>query len=100
MVDRKLTLLELNFGDGTVQIGPPTVGGPSGDDDATADGSDGEGDTVEDGGSRGRGLGLGLGLGKLLVVLGALVVLAVAVSKLRGDDDLDELEELADLDEE
>jgi hypothetical protein len=96
MVDRKLTLLELNFGDGTVQIGPPTVGGPSGDDDATADGSDGEGDTVEDGGSRGRGLGLG----KLLVVLGALVVLAVAVSKLRGDDDLDELEELADLDEE
>jgi hypothetical protein len=94
MVDRKLTLLELNFGDGTVQIGPPTVGGPSGNDDATADGSDGEGDTVEDGGSRGRGLG------KLLVVLGALVVLAVAVSKLRGDDDLDELEELADLDEE
>lgn len=94
MVDRKLTLLELNFGDGTVQIGPPTFGGSSGDDDATADGSDGEGDTVEDGGSRGRGLG------KLLLILGALVVLAVAVSKLRGDDDLDELEELADLDEE
>jgi hypothetical protein len=95
MVDKKLTLLELNLGDGTVQIGPATLGGSSDDDDdATVDDED-EGDAAEGCGCPGRKLGT------LLLVLGGLVLLAVVAKKLRGgDDDLDELEDLADLDEE
>jgi hypothetical protein len=99
MADKKLTLLELNLGDGTVQIGPATLGGDDDgldlDDDGLDDDSDGE---------SGGGAGCpGRKAGKLLLVLGALGVLALLVKKLLGGgeyEDLDELEDLAELDEE
>jgi hypothetical protein len=83
MADRKLTLLEVHFGDGTVQFGSsgagetPARSSEPGDDDADGYGS----------GGPGRG-----------VVLLLLVVLAgVAVSRLLGGGDLAELERLDDL---
>jgi len=95
MGTKKFTLLELNFGDGTVQIGPATLGGPSDDDDP-------DDDPIDDADEDADGCGCpGRTLGKLLLALGALALLAVVVSKLLGgDDDLDELEDLADLDAE
>jgi hypothetical protein len=95
MADKKLTLLELNLGDGTVQIGPATLGGepnetPEPDaDDAAADEDDHDGC-----GCPGRKAG------KLLLVVLALAFLALAIKKvLGGGEDLDELEDLAELDE-
>jgi len=108
MVEKKLTLLELNLSDGTVQIGPATLGG--GDDDVDDDldldiGEDIDVDDIDldddiDDAAEGCGCP-GRKLGKLLLVLGGLALLAVVAKKLRGGgDDLDELEDLADLDEE
>jgi len=97
MADKKLTLLELNLGDGTVQIGPATLGGepnetPAPDtDDADTDTDQGDDDGC---GCPGRKVG------KLLLVALVLALLALGIKKaLGGGEDLDELEALADLDE-
>jgi hypothetical protein len=99
MADKKLTLLELNLGDGTIQIGPATLG-----DDATGVDADTDepGDVESDDGDGGCGCPARK-VGKLLLVLGTLAVVAVLVKKLLGGGeygDLDELEDLAELDEE
>mgnify|MGYP006281923155 CR=1 FL=1 len=111
MADKKLTLLELNLGDGTVQIGPATLGGDDGglelDDDDLDDDLDLDlGLDLDDDGEDESGGGAscpGRKAGKLLLVLGVLGVLALLVKKLLGGgeyEDLDELEDLAELDEE
>ncbi|GAB6859955.1 hypothetical protein ACFR97_03110 [Haloplanus litoreus] len=99
MADKKLTLLELNLGDGSIQIGPATLGdeAPSADTDA---GESAGGDSDDD--SSGCGCP-GRKAGKLLLVLAVLGVVAFAAAKLLGGgeyEDLDELEDLSDLDEE
>jgi len=91
MADKKFTLLELHLGDGTVQIGPATIG----DESSEVAEPEGEGTDEDDGGCP------ACKAGKLLLVLLVVALLALGIKKaLGGGDDLDELEELADLDEE
>jgi hypothetical protein len=103
MAAKKFTLLELHLGDGTVQIGPATLGDaadgvPIGDGDAGADAD--QSATADGDGSGGRSCP-GRTAGKLLLVLGGLVVVGLVVAKLLGgDEDLEELEDLADLETE
>jgi len=87
MADKKFTLLELHLGDGTVQIGPATIGDePSGVTEPEAEDAD-EGD---------GGCGCpGRKAGKLLLVLLVLALVVVVVKKvLGGSEELDELEAL------
>ncbi|WP_248896980.1 hypothetical protein [Haloplanus halobius] len=94
MASKKFTLLELHFGDGTVQIGPATLGaGESSDaeseDEADADTTDGDASCPV------------CTVGKLLLAAVVLALLAAVVRKvLGGDEDLEELEDLTDLDAE
>ncbi|MEF8855889.1 MAG: hypothetical protein V5A16_00555 [Haloplanus sp.] len=92
MADKKFTLLELHLGDGTVQIGPATLDGGDASDDATESGAD---DATGNGGCC-----PGRKVGKLLLALLVLALFALGLKKtLGGGEDLDELEDLADLDE-
>jgi len=92
MADKKFTLLELHLGDGTVQIGPATIGDESSDvTEPEAKDSD-----EEDGGCGCPARKVG----KLLFVVLVVALLALGIKKaLGGGEDLDELEDLADLDE-
>ncbi|AZH25437.1 hypothetical protein [Haloplanus aerogenes] len=93
MADKKFTLLELHLGDGTVQIGPATIGDESANEITEPEQKDP--DESEDGGACPMRKA-----GKLLVVLAVLVLLTLGVKKvLGGGEDLEELEDLADLDE-
>jgi hypothetical protein len=90
MADTKFTLLELHLGDGAVRIGSRTPGEGSTDVNAES-GSDTDDD---DGGTCPARTAA-----KLLLAVGGLVALLLVASKLLGDDeDIEELEELADLD--
>jgi hypothetical protein len=95
MAEKKFTLLELHLGDGTVQIGPATIGTePDGPTEPEA--TDAHETGAEDaGGCPGRTAA------KVLLVV-AVIALAAGVARklLGGDEELEELEELADLDEE
>jgi len=91
MADKKFTLLELHLDDGSIQVGPSVLGAE--DNEITEPETEDE-DESDCGTCPGRKVG------KLLVVLLVLALLALGVKKLLGGgDDLDELEELADLDE-
>jgi hypothetical protein len=93
MADKKFTLLELHLDEGSIQVGPAALGAE--DDEITEPEAEDE-DEPDDGGCC-----PGRKAGKLLVVLLILAVLALGLKKvLGGGDDLEELEELADLDEE
>jgi hypothetical protein len=95
MADKKFTLLELHLDDGSIQIGPAALGAE--DNEITEPEAEDEGET--DDGDDG-GCCPGRKLGKLLVALLVVAVLAFGLKKvLGGGDDLDELEDLADLDE-
>mgnify|MGYP000170990375 CR=1 FL=1 len=98
MADKKFTLLELNLGDGTIQIGPATLGEGSSDE---AEPAPDDSDPADDETSGGCGCP-GKKAGKLLAVVLVLALVALAAKKLLGGsvEDLDELEDLADLDEE
>jgi len=102
MADKKITLIELNLGDGTIQIGPATLGdGASavGTDTDTGEPTDSDGEDDESGGCGCPARKAG----KLLLVLGVLAVVTLVAKKLLGGgeyEDLDELEDLSDLDEE
>jgi len=93
MATKKFTLLELHLDEGSIQVGPASLG--TSDESAPDDGeSVADGETVEDGRCPGRTAG------KLLLALLALALLAAVVKKVvGGGDDLDELEALAELDE-
>jgi hypothetical protein len=89
MATKKFTLLELHLDDGSIQLGSKTLrgSGPS-DDEPDAEAGDESGESA------------GSTVGKLLLASVALALLAaVAKRVLGGGDDLDELEDLADLDE-
>jgi len=96
MADKKFTLLELHLGDGTVQIGPATLGGT----DEAAEPAEPDAEESADGDDEG-GCGCpGRTVGKLLLAVLVLALLVLGVKKaLGGGEDLDELEDLADLDE-
>ena len=97
MAAKKFTLLELHLGDGTVQIGPATIGDPDGrSEPEAADADETGGDADADGGCPGRTAV------KFLVVVAVFALLAVVARKLLGGgvEELAELEDLADLDEE
>jgi hypothetical protein len=97
MADKKFTFLEFHLHDSDLQFGPEMIGDVVGSvgGDAGTEESDGEpmGHDVEvdDGDCPGRSIG------KVLLAVAALVVVAVAVKKLRGGDE--ELAELEELDE-
>ena len=96
MADKKFTLLELHLGDGTVQIGPATIGTePDGSTEPEATDAHEPGGEDADGGCPGRTAA------KVLLVV-AVIALAAGVARklLGGDEELEELEELADLNEE
>jgi hypothetical protein len=94
MADKKFTLLELHLDDGSIQIGPSALGDE--DNEITEPESEDE----DEGGSEDGGTCPGRKAGKLLVVLLVLGLLALGLKKaLGGGEDLDELEDLADLDE-
>jgi hypothetical protein len=104
MADKKFTLLELNLGDGTIQVGPATLGGDDGglglgqDDDG--DEADPDLDLADDADAGDGGSCPGRTAGKLILALLAVAVVTLLAKKLLGGgDDLDELEALADLDE-
>jgi hypothetical protein len=95
MADKKFTLLEFHLDEGSIQVGPSVIGDERNaiTEPESKDPDEGEGESG--GGCPGRKAG------KLLVVLLVLAVLALGLKKvLGGGDDLDELEELAELDEE
>lgn len=94
MADKKFTLLEFHLDEGSIQIGPSALGAE--DDEISEPEAEGEdGGEVDDGGCC-----PGRKVGKLLVVLLVLALLALGLKKaLGGGEDLDELEDLADLDE-
>lgn len=93
MATRKFTLVELHLDDGTVQIGPATIGEESANEITEPERKD----TAE----QDDGCGCsGRKVGKILLALLVLALLALGINKaLGGGEDLDELEELADLDE-
>jgi hypothetical protein len=92
MADKKFTLLELHLDEGSIQIGPSVIGDEQTEITEPESKDPDEGDDA--------GTCPGRKAGKLLVVLLVLAVLTLGVKKLLGGgDDLDELEELADLDE-
>ena len=91
MADKKFTLLELHLDDGSIQVGPSALGGEDNEitEPETKDPDEDDGGTCP-----------GRKAGKLLVVLLVLAILALGLKKaLGGGEDLDELEDLADLDE-
>ena len=97
MADKKFTLLELHLDEGSIQVGPAALG--AGGDGITEpeskDSGESEGESGGDASCPGRKLG------KLLVTLLVIAVLVLGLKKLLGGgDDLEELEDLADLDEE
>jgi hypothetical protein len=101
MADTKFTLLEFHLRDGAVRLGSRTAAdGATGAATGSASGVSG-GDSDADGDDAGERLARTAG--KLLLLVGGLVVLAVAVSKLLGGgeniEELEELEELPDPDE-
>jgi hypothetical protein len=94
MADKKFTLLELHLDEGSIRIGPSTIGDESGGvaepESTDVDEGDDDGGTCP-----------GRKAGKLLVVFLVFALLAAGVKKaLGGGDDIDELEDLADLDAE
>lgn len=92
MADKKFTLLELHLDEGSIQVGPSVIGD---EQNAITEPESKDSDEDDDGGSC-----PGRKFGKLLLVLVVLVVLALGIKTvLGGGDDLDELEDLADLDE-
>jgi len=96
MADKKFTLLELHLDDGSIQVGPAALGAE--DNEITEPETEDEDEDEVDGGGCGCPARKA---GKLLVVLLVLAVLALGLKKLLGGgEELDELEELADLDEE
>lgn len=93
MADKKFTLLELHLDEGSIQVGPAA---PGTEDNGITEPESEDPDEGDDGGCC-----PGRKLGKLLVVFLVLAVLALGLKKLLGGgDDLEELEDLADLDEE
>jgi hypothetical protein len=93
MADKKFTLLELHLDEGSIQVGPAALGT---EDNGITEPESKDPDEGDDGGCC-----PGRKLGKLLVVFLVLAVLALGLKKLLGGgDDLEELEDLADLDEE
>jgi len=92
MADKKFTLLELHLDEGSIQIGPSAIGD---EQPEITEPESKDPDESDDGGCcPGRKAGKGL---VVLLVLGVLVLGLKKV--LGGGDDLDELEALADLDE-
>jgi len=96
MADKKFTLLEFHLDDGSIQVGPAALGA---EDNEITEPESKDPDESE---SETGGCGCpARKAGKLLVVLLVLAILALGLKKvLGGGEDLDELEELADLDEE
>ncbi|MFB6255972.1 MAG: hypothetical protein ABEH58_04465 [Haloplanus sp.] len=93
MADRKFTLVELHLDEGSIQVGSSGLGVENGVTDPSAE-------TEADGESGNGGTGPGRSVGKFLVVLVGVALLALGFKKLLGGgEDLDELEDLADLDE-
>ncbi|WP_049936297.1 hypothetical protein [Haloplanus natans] len=89
MADKKFTLLELHLDDGSVQVGPSVLG--TGDDESTEPGPE---DDTDGCGCPARKAGT------LLVVVLVFALLVLGLKKvLGGGEDLDELEDLAELDE-
>ncbi|AXG06952.1 hypothetical protein DU500_11230 [Haloplanus rubicundus] len=93
MADKKFTLLELHLDEGSIQVGPSVIG----DEQNTIT----EPESKDSDESESGDCCAGRKAGKLLVVFLVLAVLALGLKKvLGGGDDLEELEELAELDEE
>jgi len=89
MADKKFTLLELHLADGSIRLGQSSPGTEADAAEPDADAADGD-----DG-----GYCPGRSVGKLLLVVLVIAVLALGIKTLLGGgDDLDELEDLADLD--
>jgi len=98
MADKKFTLLELHLDDGSIQVGPAALGAE--DNEITEPEAEDEYEDEDQADDGGCGCPARKA-GKLLVVLLVLAVLALGLKNvLGGGEDLEELEELADLDEE
>jgi hypothetical protein len=96
MADKKFTLLELHLDDGSIQIGPAALG--TEDNEITEPETEDEDESESESGD--GGCCPGRKVGKLLVVFLVIALLALGLKKLLGGgEDLDELEELAELDE-
>jgi hypothetical protein len=92
MADKKFTLLELHLDEGSIQIGPSVIGD---EQNEITEPETKDSDEDDDGGTC-----PGRKAGKLLFVLFVLALVAFGLKNvLGGGEDLDELEDLADLDE-
>lgn len=93
MGDSSLTLLEIHLGDGDVEIGPFDLFGAAGEPGGIeSEPAATENDDIEDDGDVAdaepdRGYPAGSAAG-LLMALVALAAVAIAVAKLRGDDEV------------
>lgn len=83
MGDKHFTLLELHF-DGDVQFGPKSMGIPGNEDEETEEADGGESIDIE--GPEDIDAKGGSGAGRLLIGLVVLVILAVVLRKVLGDD--------------
>lgn len=98
MSEKSITLLELHLGDGDVTIGPFGITGGAGgladpDETLEIDGEETAGAIDDDAGGDGSGGCCGCSAasaGGLLLALGVLAVVAVAVTKLLGGDNIAE----------
>jgi hypothetical protein len=104
MATKKFTLLELHLGDGTVQIGPATIGAEAEPTATGGEDGDGDGDGPDASDDAGGGCPARTA-GKALLVAASLALVAILVRKLLAGGEpeeigeLEELEELADAEE-
>jgi hypothetical protein len=99
----EITVLSVRLGDGSIQVGPKTLGGrtdaDAGESDADAGESDDDaGDESDD--DTGGGGSPGRRIATLLLAVGVAALLVALIARALGDDEgleeLEELEELAD----